>query len=170
MPSLATRFALILTGLRAVIARAAARDRARAPLLVLAWSRIGRMAARFERLFALWRAGSLPQPRPPRARRPTGPRQYARLPSGRIWLVALVRDAAPAASQLQSLLAAPDLADFLAACPQAGRILRPLCRMLGVPLTPALRRPNPPAHPQASRPGYPPLFSSPAPLRRFSPA
>ena len=68
MPTIATHFHAILFGLRAVIDAHARRDRdrARAAMLVLLWSRIGRMSTRFETLFAKWRAGTLPKPRPSR--------------------------------------------------------------------------------------------------------
>ena len=56
-----------------------------------------------------------------------------RLPSGRGWLVrALGYEAAGYGSQLAALLAEPELQALLLAAPAAGRILRPLCRMLGV--------------------------------------
>jgi hypothetical protein len=138
MPTLATRFSLILAGLRAAIAPVAARDRAHTALLVLLWGRLARMAARFERLFARWRAGTLPKPRHSRAGQPTTWQPHPHLPAAPAWLVAMVRETAPMASQLQHLLAHPDIADFLAAAPQASRILRPLCHMLGLPQPPAL--------------------------------
>ena len=56
-----------------------------------------------------------------------------RLPSGRGWLVrALGYEAAGYGSQLAALLAEPELQALLTTVPAAGRILRPLCRMLGV--------------------------------------
>ena len=70
MPTIATQFTAILAGLRAAIAAHAARDRARAAMLVLVWSRVSRMATRFETLFAKWRAGTLPKPRPSRTHPP----------------------------------------------------------------------------------------------------
>jgi hypothetical protein len=55
------------------------------------------------------------------------------LPTGRGWLVlALGYEAAGYASQLQALLAEPAAARLLAAAPTAGRILRPLARMLAI--------------------------------------
>ena len=123
MPTLATTFAAILAGLRAAIAPTAARDRARTALLVLIWSRLGRMATRFERLFARWRAGTLPKPRPARARQPTTQQPHPSIPTDPAWLVVMVRETAPVAGQLQHLLDHPEIADFLHAAPQAGRIL-----------------------------------------------
>ena len=143
METLATRFRTIMDGLRAAIGMHVARDRTREALFALLWNRIGRMANRFGTLVSKWRAGTLPKPRPSRAGQPGKPRApRPRLPQGRTWLVAQVGyTAAGHASQLQHLLADPDMAAFLQAAPQAGRILRPLCRMLG------MAPPPPPANP-----------------------
>ena len=133
MLTLATRFVAILAGLRAAIANHTVKDRPREALFVLAWTRIGRMANRFQALFARWQAGTLPAPRPSRAGQPRASRPHPRLPRGRAWVVAHVGyQAANHASQLQHLLADPDMAAFLQAVPQAGRILRPLCHVLGI--------------------------------------
>src|SRR5947209_16938317 len=71
-------------------------------------------------------------PQPPHLPRPLLPRR-----SG--WLLRLTPSAAAARSQLEYLLADPEMAALLAEVPQAGRILRPLCHMLGIPPVPALR-------------------------------
>jgi len=178
MPTLATLFCAILTDLRAAIAAHAARDRARSALLVATWGRIGRMAARFEALFARWRMATLPPKRLSRTGKPgTGSRKPG-FPSARTWLVVTVRETASIACQLRCVLDHPDLPAFLAAAPQAGRILRPLCHMLGLaPLAPPLalpikprrprpRTPKPPPPAQPRRPGILPPFRP----RRFSPA
>ena len=181
MSIIAIQFATILAGLRAAVANSSAlgsanpahaeRVRARTALLVLVWGRIGRMANRFETLFARWRAGTLPKPRPSRAGAPTTPRETARYPAGRAWLVHVVGyEAAGPASQLQHLLAHPDMAEFLHAAPQAGRILRPLCHMLGIdpplePSRPRARQTRPPCAPASAPP-----TGAPAPPLRFSPA
>ena len=205
MPTLVAVFSIILTGLRAAVANSSAlrsvnpahaeRVRARTALLVLVWGRIGRMANRFEKLFARWRANTLPnrtlpRPRPSRAGEPTTPRKNPGLPAGRAWLVHVVGyEAAGRASQLQHLLARPDMAEFLHAVPQAGRILRPLCHMLGIdpPLEasrPRARQTRPPGAPASAPPTErltgsptacpigtrPPRHASPAPPLRFSPA
>jgi len=53
----------------------------------------------------------------------------------------MIQPTAQVAGLLEILIARPQMAGLLAACPQAGRILRPLCRMLGIrPFPPALRR------------------------------
>ena len=189
MTTLSTLFSVILTGLRAAVANSSAlrslnpahaeRVRARTALLVLVWGRIGRMVNRFENLFARWRTGTLPKPRPSRARAPATPRETARIPTGRAWLVHVVGyEAAGRASQLQHLLARPDMAEFLHAAPQAGRILRPLCHMLGIdpPPQPPTRAPKIPRQTRHPRPptDTPSAGAQPArraaPARRFSPA
>ncbi len=177
MPTLPTLFALILTGLRAAIAPIAARDRARTAILAHLWVRLGHLATRFERLYAQWRAGTLPTPRPPLPR-PITPTKTAtperiRLPSAPAWLIRTTRETAPAASQLQHFLATADLAEFLAACPQAARLLRPLCRMLGI-APPPPQPPSPPkpsqADPQAERAPFAGLWRPTLSRADFSPA
>ena len=195
MTTIATIFTTILAGLRAAVANSSAlrsvnpdhaeRVRARTALLVLVWGRIGRMANRFETLFARCGKGTLPKPRPSRAGASCTPREKPRFPAGHAWLVGVVGyEAAGRASQLQHLLARPDMAEFLHAAPQAGRILRPLCHMLGIDPPPQpptrapklarqTRYPRPPTDtPSASaRPARrPPPHASPVAALRFSPA
>ena len=166
MRTVAESFSLLMLGLKAVIAEVAAPDRSRTAFLVFVWGRLSRMVVRFEKLYARWRAGTLPKPRGPRP--PRAPREEDnakprvrppfRLRGGRMWLVRHVQKSAAFASQLRHLLATdPEIPAFLEACPQAGRILRPLCRALGVnlpapygvtidhlvPIAPRPRRPRP---------------------------
>ncbi|MBV8094423.1 MAG: hypothetical protein JO110_14600, partial [Acetobacteraceae bacterium] len=105
----------------------------------LAWARLGRLASRFEALVAAVRAGRLPlgpAPREQSGRDFELPRLEGlpppRLPGGFGWLLRLVPGAAAYGSQVQHLLADPEMAALLAGAPQAARILRPLCRMLGI--------------------------------------
>jgi hypothetical protein len=155
-PFLSDRLALTLGGLcRAIAARCAGRDAAitvARPLLILLWSRLNRTVLRFASLAARAAAGRLAAPRPRLARpapvSPPSPRPRPRVPAvGFAWLVRLVPGTAAYGSQLQHLLATPEMTALLATAPQAGRILRPLCRMLGVPLPPALRLPRVPPAP-----------------------
>jgi len=123
----------ILIGLQAAIAARAARDRALTVLLVALWGRIARARVRLERLIAQWRAGTLPAARPARARsaRVSVPRQA--YPSVPAWLVRkLGYEVVGFGSQLAQALSEAECAAFLAAVPRAGRVLRPLLRMLGV--------------------------------------
>ncbi len=164
MEILATPFRTILEGLKVTLGLIAHRDTTVRALLVLTWARLGRTIQRFERLVALWQSGKLPRPRTrgPRAKRPATPKP--RLPRGQAWLVRRVQDynVNTRASQLQHFLAnTPELQDFLTAAPQANRLLRPLCRMLG--LTPPGGKPPP-----APRPAKPP--PKPRPTRIWPPA
>ena len=136
-------FAAILRGLQAVIAARAARDRTLTVLLVAVWGRIARMGTRLERLVALWRAGTLPKSRTARVR--TAGKRAAKkptFPTARAWLVRkLGYEAVAYGSQLQHLLTDKECVAFLEAVPQAGRILRPLLRMLsGDPLPEVVRK------------------------------
>ena len=133
----------ILTQLQAAIAVVSARERQLTLLLVAVWGRIARMRVRLERLVALWRAGMLPAPRPSRPSRAgqvrtASIRTPSIIPTAPAWLLVAVRDAWAARTQLENLLSDAEWVEFLAAVPQAGRIMRPLCRMLGVGAKPPL--------------------------------
>jgi hypothetical protein len=55
-------------------------------------------------------------------------------------------EVANCAMALQHFLSLPEMGELVGAAPQAGRILRPLCRILGVKVPPCLalrRRPRP---------------------------
>jgi len=174
METLAIRFVSILRDLRAVIGAHMVKDPARVPLFTLLWTRLGRTARRFETLFAQWQAGTLPNPRPSRA----GQRRKSRTPPprpprGRTRVVALVGyRAAGHAGQLQHLLADPAMPVFLQAVPQAGRMLRPLCHILGIAAAPELPavlalpppprfRPTPPPPPPWRGIANPPAVAPP---------
>jgi hypothetical protein len=138
-------FSFILTGLQAAIAVVSARERHLTVLLVAVWGRIGRMRVRLERLIRLWRAGMLPKQRASQAGAVrVGVRAPSVLPAAPAWLVAAVQQAAGFGAQLEQMLTQDECVEFLAAVPQARRILRPLCRMLGVGVKPAKRRKTPP--------------------------
>jgi hypothetical protein len=138
-------FSTVLSHLQAAIAVRAARDRAWTVLLVALWGKIGRVATRLERLVALWRAGKLPPARAPRgaalpggAGRPAG---KVRFPRSAGWLRRrLGYEVGICGAGLANLLTQAECAEFLAACPQARRLLRPLLRMLTFdPLPEAVR-------------------------------
>ena len=134
-------FTSILTDLQAAIAVVAARERALTVLLVAGWGRIAQIRGRLERLVALWRAGQLPATRASRAgqtRKIT--ERKPGFPSTAGWLLGPVQAAGAYGSQLQHLLSSSECAAFLAAVPQAGRILRPLLRMLVVGAKPVKLR------------------------------
>ena len=130
-----------------------------APLILLICTRLRRLAARFAALAARVRAGTLRSRAPARRGRvppgiPSGlSPPPPRLPNDFAWLVRLVgREAAGCGSQLQFLLTDPEFAALIAAAPQMGRLLRPLCRMLGVDLPSLLARPSR----RAASPGHAP--------------
>jgi hypothetical protein len=150
-PDFARRLGLILATLAALIARRFLREPALASLIVPLWSRLQRAARRFERLMARLAAGTL---RKPHHSGPGGPHRSADvLPTGRGWLVrALGPEAAACATQLETLLAEPAAAELLALAPTAGRILRPLARMLAIGAFAPRPRPV-----RAAAPDLPPL-------------
>ena len=127
---------------------------------ILLTHRLARLAHRFRTLFARYQAGTLPAPPPPRAQaarqRPPVPRlPVPRLPGKTGWIGARIADAAPCAGSIEHLLHnEPEMRDFVRQAPQAGRVLRPLARMLGVTLPAYLRLPP--------RPKRAPAFSRPA--------
>lgn len=171
MPTLATLFRAFVTVLCVAIGDQAARDRARNALFLLVGARIDRMIPRLEKLYSRFLAGTLPGPRPSRAGRAAGPppQQHPprqRLPTSRAWLLRAACQGPPnseangslrlsivvAGSRLAHLLARPDMAEFLRAAPQAGRILRPLWHMLSPdPLPPLLHLPPRPARARPAR-------------------
>ena len=122
-------------------------------LVIAIWTRLHRISARFRAVAAT----PLPPPRParpdpaPRAAAPhpaPSPRRPAAMPHGAGWLVRLMPGTAASRSELEALLRDPEMAALLAADPHLGRILRPLCWMLGVHRSlapPARRRRRPPA-------------------------
>ena len=145
-----------------------------AELRALLRDRAARAITRLLTLFARWQAGTLPKPRydfprpriqaTPRPRRP-----YQRLPRSRAWAGARVFELRGYASQLSHLLANPGMAPFLVACPQAGRILRPLCHAIGAELPPGLMRAAPPRLQRSPRPPRPRPLSLTDPSLKLPP-
>ena len=122
-------------------------------------TRIGRISGRFHALYHHWRAGTLSKPAPSRPGRPSRA-PAPRLPTRQAWVIAAVGyQAAGRAAQLNALMAEPQFAEFITAVPRAGRLLRPLCRILGIaPLPPVLARPprtRPPVIPKPRAPKPP---------------
>ena len=156
-PGLARTFSLIIDGLCRTTAARSAVDRFAGPMLILIFARLRRLASRFASLGAsvearMIQAGPLPPTRPSRPAAGATQRtsRKTRLPQSFAWLIRLVPGTAAYAGQVQALVADPQTAALLAAAPQAGRILRPLCRMLAVPLPDYLRLPKPPSGPQSA--------------------
>jgi hypothetical protein len=119
--------------------------RLEAALAVLLYRRIGPLIGRIERMLARFRAGRLRRmtPRPQGARRKALEKAAVALPRRFGWLVqAGGHQAAGFGSQLQTLLNTPEMIALVAASPQAGRQLRPLCRALAVELPGYPERPR----------------------------
>ena len=138
-------------------------------------NRIAGVARRITVLLARLAAGRLPRPHTPRPGR-KGSLRPIRFSRRQAWLVhQMGHHAAAYSSQLQHLLHEPATAALLAqADPRSlagiARTLRPLCRMLGIVLPPALQPPPAPRRirpPRPPRPTPPPL-RSPLYPRRFA--
>jgi len=136
----ARRLGLISAGLAALVARRFLRMPHLVGLTVLLWTRITRVLWRFERLMVrAARVGPVRvralRVRTLRTGRGDGGRTaQVGLPSERGWLVReLGWEAAAYLGQLEALLADRAMRAVLASLPGAGQVLRPLCRMLGVP-------------------------------------
>ena len=146
-PTPADRFARIIEGMCLAVARRGGLRLLAGPLVILIWSRLRRIAARFTR------HGTTPPLSCPAAKRQAAPREAASrqarlrqagpnpLPRCHAWLLRLVPETASGASQLRHFLADPEVTALLAETPQLRRILRPLCRMLGIRPTQVLRPP-----------------------------
>ena len=132
-PELARRFGLIMAGLAGLIAARMLRMPEYAGLIVTLWHRLQRAARRFERVVSrpvvvVTRDKGPVAVRVARERKP-----QVRLPQGHGWLVRVLGwEAAGYMSQLEALLATPGMDGLRASRPALGRILRPVCRMLGV--------------------------------------
>ena len=113
---------------------------------ILLWHRLARTANRVQALFTRWQNNTLPLSRParPSASRATPQQPIARLPRARGWINARIPESAPSAGMLDMLLQEPELPAFLAAAPQAGRLLRPLVRALGLQSPDWLKLPEKP--------------------------
>ena len=131
-----------LTGILGTFLKAAgvrsSRERALIPIVERLWHRVNRLRNRFARLLAKLATGWRPKlvAGPARARPANTDRvRPEALPRGHVWLYAMLPgDAASCASQLQAMLADPGMRAVLAEVPAAGRIMRPLCRLLGLTL------------------------------------
>ena len=138
------------------------RDRLAGPLVLLLWPRLNRLARRFAGLAARVAAGTAAPRRPasprPAAARPRPP--YRRLPRRFAWLLPLVPEAAAASGRSCSTCwPTPEMAACSPPRRRPGRLLRPLCRMLGV-------RPPPAPAPAAAAAAPRPAAEPPPPPRR----
>ena len=178
---LAGRFGFIIDELRHRLAFRAAKDRAFAPLLLILWNRLSRVIARFAAIAARQQAGTLRKPQQPRRPRgtPATPPPRDPLPHRRGWLRLWAPESIAYGEYLRRLLEEPEMQALIEQAPQLRRILRPLCRMLGV--TPPILQPPAPQRPARPKPTRPrparpkparprPATSPSAPRPRRSPA
>src|SRR5271163_2108559 len=104
------------------------------PMMTLIWRRLHRMKRRFNTIVAHLRAGTLPlqrsaPPRPASSHSPRPKQPYRCLG----WVVYEVSYFVWARYfELEEMLEEPETETLVAAAPQLGRVLRPLCRMLKV--------------------------------------
>ncbi len=142
--SLPARFAAAIDLLSRGVATSLPQNCGNAALALSAWTRLRRLLVRFAALVAALEAGRFSAPRrtPGASRRRCLGAPAIRLPGWSGWLLWL----APALetrigrAHVESLLGDPDLQMLLVRAPQTGRILRPLCHMLGIETPAALRR------------------------------
>ncbi len=162
----AERFATLTESVARALAAEGLRLGLVAPWLALVWCKLRSTGARILRIAAALEAGTLrltpPRPLPPLPPRtgdasPRPDHAKARrkeIPQGFGWLLRRVTALSFGRSQLEYLLAEPDMAALIAAAPPIAHHLRPICRMLGVKPPPGLfpaRRP-----PRRTRPPAPP--------------
>ncbi len=128
--------------------RGVGKDPLPARLVAPAYAWLGRTLQRFVRLVERFEAGRLVAGEAS-VRRPGAERSAAapslfhlRLPRGRGWLLKLLPGQAGHAHQnLARLLEEPEMQALIAGAPAIGRLLRPLARMLDVPLPASLELP-----------------------------
>ncbi len=160
-PGIASRLAGLVAGLVALIARAFLRHPRHAGIILPLCTWLSRTARRFTRVMQKLGSGTL-RPRAIGPGRATSGTRPVPLPRQRAWLlVELKHEGAYYAQRLEALLAEPEIAALVAATPQAQRLLRPLCRMLGI--QPEAIRPPRRTPPAAPSPGATPARSVPHP-------
>ncbi len=162
------------------LAQVAARHRLLSPLLVLLWFRLRRTLSRLDRLAASWQRGRHHRhpsrhrsASPPPAIHPGDAWLHRRTPQGHAWLIRLHQPLAQFAPRIQALLDDPEIAALCVAAPQAGRLLRPLCRMFGLAPPAGLALPPRPVSPRKPapprRPAPPPFAEHPPHIWPFVP-
>ena len=169
--SFQSHLALIFATLRTTIFGALGRLSTHAQILAALHNHIARAATRLDRLFTLWQAGKLPQPR---AKRPHTPRKPPATPrlrfsQAKAWLARLHQPAIAHGSQLYNLLLQPEAERFLREVPQAARILRPLLRMVWDTYPPAIAPKPRPKRARKPRPSLPKLPEPRGKYPRFNP-
>jgi hypothetical protein len=174
---------IIVNGLCAAMQKQSEDDPYIVPICIRLWISLLHMTKRYERLVARFLEGRLrpysPRPYRPRTKWPEPVRKPGEEPKPKVtlprtfgWILKYVPGAAVYRDQLRDILADPVMIQFLTAAPQAGRLLRPLCRTLGVPLTAELLpkpKPNPATTPPGEQAPGEPTQSDPQPGRAKKP-
>jgi hypothetical protein len=145
-PAIAARFGSLVTGLIALIARAFYRHPTRFVIILPLCLWFERTVRRFSHVMHKLEAGTL-RPRRPGSGRPSSGKRPLAIPRNHAWLlVDLKHEGAYFAHRLEALLAEPGTATLIAATPQAQRLLRPICHILGIKPTCLKKRrlPSPP--------------------------
>ena len=128
-PELVRRLSVILMGLAALVAARFLRNPRLVGLIGPLWRRLSRIAGRVSRAMVARQFRG----RASRGGLGAGRPALVRVPQARLWLVReLGWEAAGFGGQLEALLAEPEMRAVLAGVPAIGRIVRPICRMLGV--------------------------------------
>jgi hypothetical protein len=131
--------------LRETVAARGPRDKSMVPMIWLIAIRLGRLATRFEQVIARLVAGTVSAPRRPYVRKArvavVRPEGELRLPTRKAWLIRMVQETTGYGARIEHLLADPDMIALLAVSPEAGKIMRQFCHMLGFEPGPALALP-----------------------------
>ena len=165
LPDLARRLAPTFTALIRLIAACFCRHPRFALIILPLCRRLTLTRQRIERLLARLAAGKpaqrrSPQPGPPQPANPPPAKAPAvpcpRIPSTPAWLLkATGCEAAIIGTQLETLLAEPEVADLLARTPALAHLLQPVRRMLGIAILPPKRRKPPKPRLRRIRPRLP---------------
>jgi Wiskott-Aldrich syndrome protein len=183
LPPLAERFAAIVgrlvEGIGELLKTWPTRDpRAEPPLRLVLLTRTWLLerSEAMRDLIASFRAGTLrpPKPRPPRAvpegppppRRPPGP-PPERAPTRFGWFPEMGAEIGAIGDELAALIAEAEMKELAAATPKAGRLLRPLFRILGREIPEWLRLPPRPRKPKPEEEPFRPLDKRYNSVRRW---
>ena len=182
--TLTDRFTWLIDGLCRAIGSDAYKRRVDAVLVLAIWNRVRRLSERFLAVVARVQSGrprrrhekspdpdrSALRPDPPqvREREKSAANAAVKLPREFGWIRTLLPETGQYAGVLAYLLRDPEMAALLEKAPEAGRMLRPLCHLLGVRAPEFLRRgavvaPTPVGveAPRSSDPRLTPALSTP---------
>jgi len=155
---LAWRFASMIEWVCKMMGRDSQRGALDMTVQMVASMRVQRLGRRFAALVARWQAGTLPivgtlRRRPAREARGAEPRPKGLLPCGKNWFRKMFGETAPpfAGNLLNILESEAQMMELAAATPLAGRIVRPMCWMLGVKPPEYLQLPKRPRKPRPPR-------------------